>query len=273
MSEGIDAGRRSRRKVGSWRALRARAWAFYFAHRPAIVLGMGLCLVAVHVLALHLLLAYSPWPGIAAAELGLTSRWVEFDRYHQNRVGLLARHAQALAPGAALFVGDRLLAALDAGALADHAAQLSVAGDTARGTAARMRHYARALGEARVVVLHVGTNDLRYRPPEALRPYYDRILAAVPAGVPVVVTDVLPVDEGAFREYGNAQVRAANRVLAQACAARPGCRFAATAAGLTDAGGGLDPRLHVGDGVHLNAAGYRAWLAALAPALAPWRSF
>src|SRR4051812_22771230 len=110
MSEGIDAARRSGRKAGSWRALRARAWAFYFAHRPAIVLGMGLYLVAVHVLALHLL-AYSPWPGIAAAELGLTSRWVEFDRYHQNRAGLLARHAQALAPGAALFVGDSLLAA------------------------------------------------------------------------------------------------------------------------------------------------------------------
>src|SRR3954451_21563792 len=130
MSERIEAGRRSGQTAGSWRALRGRAWAF-FAHRPAIVLGMGLYLVAVHVLALHLLLAYSPWPGFAAAELGLTSRWVEFDRYHQNRAGLLARHARALAPGAALFVGDSLLAALDAGALADHAAQLSVAGDTA----------------------------------------------------------------------------------------------------------------------------------------------
>src|SRR5689334_6374442 len=187
-------------------ALWARVRAFYFARRPAIVLGMGLYLGLVHLLALYMLLSYSPWPAIAAAELGLTSRWIEFDRYHQNRVGLLARHAQALAPGAALFIGDSQLAALDVAALADHAAQLSVAGDTARGTAARMRHYARALREARVVVLHVGTNDLRYRPPEALRPYYDRILAAVPAGVPVVVTDVLPVDEGAFREYGNAQV-------------------------------------------------------------------
>jgi phosphoglycolate phosphatase-like HAD superfamily hydrolase len=67
---------------------------------------MGLYLGLVHLLALHMLLSYSPWPAIAAAELGLTSRWVEFDRYHQNRVGLLARHAQALAPGAALFVGD-----------------------------------------------------------------------------------------------------------------------------------------------------------------------
>ena len=83
-------GAEPRPRVGLWAALWARAWAFYFAHRPAIVLGMGLYLAAVHLLALHLLLAYSPWPGIAAAELGLTSRWVEFDRYHQNRAGLLA---------------------------------------------------------------------------------------------------------------------------------------------------------------------------------------
>ena len=234
---------------------------------------MGLYLALVHLFALHMLLSYSPWPAIAVAELGLTSRWIEFDRFHQDRVGLLARHAQALAPGASLFIGDSQLNALDAGALADHAAQLSVAGDTARGTAARMHHYARALREARVVVLHVGTNDLRYRPPEALRPYYDRILAAVPAGVPVVVTDVLPVDEDAFRDYGNAQVRAANRELAQVCAAWPELPLRGDLGRADGCRGGHDPRLHVGDGVHLNADGYRAWLAALAPVLAPWRSF
>jgi lysophospholipase L1-like esterase len=44
------------------------------------------------------------------------------------------------------------------------------------------------------------------------------------------------------------------------------------AAPLRDADGGLDPRYHVGDGLHLDSDGQRLWRAALAPALAPWRS-
>jgi hypothetical protein len=32
-------------------ALRARAWAFYFAHRPLIVLGMAAYLALIHVVA------------------------------------------------------------------------------------------------------------------------------------------------------------------------------------------------------------------------------
>src|SRR3954464_1698318 len=95
--------RRSGREAGSWRALRARAWAFYFAHRPAIVLGMGLYLVAVHLVALALFWE-SYWPGILAWKLGLGSRWVEFDAFHRAQTGLLARRAQAIAPGAALFI-------------------------------------------------------------------------------------------------------------------------------------------------------------------------
>jgi lysophospholipase L1-like esterase len=59
--------------------------------------------------------------------------------------------------------------------------------------------------------------------------------------------------------------------MAQACAARPGCTFADAGVAVTDAAGGLDPRYHIGDGLHLNGLGNRAWRAALAPALAPWR--
>src|SRR4051812_4893296 len=268
MSRSEMGGRRSGSATS--RGHTARLWTFYLAYRPAILLGAGLYLAAVHLLALGLFWQ-THWPGVIAWELGLGSRWVEFDRAHDYRVGQLRRYAATLDPGAALFLGDSQLAAMDVGALADHATQLSVTGDTARGVAARVRDYAPALRGARLVVLHVGTNDLRYRPPEALRRPYARILAAVPPGVPVVVTDVLPVDERAFRAYGNAEVGAANRVIAQACAARPGCRFVETAAVLRDAGGGLDPRYRLEDGLHLNEGGNRVWRTALAPVLAPWR--
>ena len=145
-------------------------------------------------------------------------------------------------------------------------------GDTARRVAARIRDYA-FVQQTRVVVLHVGTNDLRYRRPAAIEAPFQRLLGNVPAGVPVIVSAILPVDERTFRVYGNAQIAAANQALARACAARPGCRFVDTGAALIDATGNLDRRYHTArDGLHLNAQGVRVWQRALGPALAPWRT-
>jgi lysophospholipase L1-like esterase len=246
----------------------ARFWAFYFAHRPWIVLGMAVYLLLIHFAAFYQFWR-SSWPGEIAWRLGLGSRWAEFDSAYITRRSQLRRLAASVDPGAALFIGDSLLASLDVGALADRAVQLSIAGDTTRRVLDRLYNY--ALGDARLVVYHVGTNDLKYRRPDDLPKPFARLVASVPAHVPVVMSAALPIDERATACYPNADVRAANRVLAQACAERPGCTFVDSGPAVADAAGGLDPRYHVGDGLHLNAEGLRAWRAALAPALTPWR--
>jgi len=266
------ASPRGRAEAALRRAVPDRLWALYFAHRPAVVLAMALYLALLHLAAAGLLWA-SPLPGQLAWRLGLGSRWVEKDEAFHNRAGQLRRHAEAVDPGAVVFIGDSLLAALDVGALADRAVQLSIPGETARRVAARLPGLLPALRGARLVLLHVGTNDLRYREPGALARPLGRIMGKIPAGVPVLVDAVLPVDEAAFGLYGNAEVRAANAVLRRACAARPGCRFVDTSGGLAGAGGGLDPRFHDGGGLHLSPAGHRAWRAALAAVLDPVRSF
>ena len=254
--------------AGGRRDLRARAWAFYFAHRPWIVLGMAVYLILIHFAAAYQFW-YSSWPGTIALRLGLGSQWAEFDSAYTTRRGQLRRLADSLEPGAVLFVGDSLLNSLDVGALVDRAVQLSIAGDTARRVNSRLYSY--RLGDARLVVFHVGTNDLLYRKPGELQGSVARMLARVPAQVPVVLSALLPIDERATDRYGNAEIRAANRGVEQACAARPGCTFVDAGRDLMDASGGLDPRYHGGDGVHLNGAGNRVWRAALAPILAPWR--
>ena len=256
--------------AGGRRGLRARAWAFYFAHRPWIVLGMAVYLILIHFAAAYQFWR-SSWPGEIALRLGLGSRWAEFDSAYRVRRVQLVRLADGVGPGAALFIGDSILASLDVGALVDRGVQLSISGDTARRVVSRLDNYPAALAGARLVVFHVGTNDLKYRKPAELHRPFARMLREVPANVPVVMSAVLPVDERVEHHYGNADVRAVNRVMAQACAARPGCTFANAAVAVTDAAGGLDPRYHVGDGVHLNGDGNRAWRAALAPTLAPWR--
>lgn len=254
------------------RGLPARLLALYFAHRPAVVLAMGLYLALIH-LAMLGLLWQAEWLGAAAWELGLGPRWAELDRYFGAQATARRAQAAAVAPGAALYVGDGQLAALDVAALTDHAVQLSIPGDTARRARIRIGDYGPAMRQARLVFLHVGTDDLRWRPPEAIERPLGRLLAKIPPDVPVVLSDVLPVDERAFRYYGNAQVAAANRVLARVCAARPGCAFVETGAALRGPDGGLDPRYHRGDGLHLSVEGDRVWRAALMPLLAPWRSF
>src|SRR3954451_19199862 len=115
----------------STRGLLARLWALYFAHRPAVVLAMGLYLVLVHLAALGLFWR-SEWPGVVAWNLGLGARWVELDRYFGLQAAILRSQAAAVAPGATLYVGDSQLAAVDIGALTDHAVQLSIVGETTR---------------------------------------------------------------------------------------------------------------------------------------------
>jgi lysophospholipase L1-like esterase len=242
------------------RAARRRAW-----------LLVGFYLLLSHGAAAATLW-HTSWPGFLAWKLGITAQWEEFDRFYRNRSAKLRRFAGAIEPGAALFIGDSLLGSVDVGGLADHAVQLSISGDTARRVAARIRDYA-LVQQTRVVVLHVGTNDLRYRRPAAIEGPFQRLLGEVPTGVPVIVSAILPVDERAFHRYGNAQIAAANQVLAHVCEARPGCRFVDTGATLIDTAGNLDRRYHEpGEGLHLNALGVRTWQRALEPVLAPWRT-
>ncbi len=238
--------------------------------RP-VWLAFGAYLLLSH-LAAAAVFWHSSWPGFLAWKFGISPHWVEFDTFYRNRSAKLRRFAAAIEPGAALFVGDSLLGSLDVGALADRAVQLSISGDTTKRVAARMADYA-FLRDTRLVMLHVGTNDLRYRPPASIEAPFARLLNDIPLSIPVIVSAILPVDERIFHRYGNDAVNTANRILASVCEARPSCRFVDTGAILTDSSGNLDPRYHdPTDGLHLNAAGVRAWQRALGPILANWRA-
>ena len=250
-------------------SLLARVWTFYFAHRPWIVAGMFGYLVLLHLGAV-LLVARTSVPARVAFELGLGSRWLEFNSAYTQKARVLRRLASGVDPGAVLFIGDSILASLDISALADHAVQLSIAGDTTRRIATRIDDY-QPIHTARLVFLHVGINDLDFRRPEAIAGTMGQVLARIDAGMPVMMDAILPIDERRFSETSNRQVREANVILRRVCEARPRCRFVDTSAGLADASGNLNFNYEYDDGIHLNGAGIRVWKRNLMPVLAPWR--
>jgi lysophospholipase L1-like esterase len=148
-------------------------------------------------------------------------------------------------------------------------ANRGIAGDTVADVRSRLDDIA-AL-EPRVVFVLAGVNDLAAgTPPEVLAMHHAALVLELRRRLPrtrIVVEALLPVrDALAARDnIATAAVRRTNQLLERA-AAGAGADWLDAGAALADAAGELDPRYAI-DGVHLSAAGYRAWAAALRPYL------
>ena len=130
----------------------------------------------------------------------------------------------------------------------------------------------KSLNYAGAIVLSVGFNDLRYHAQPEIIADYKRLLAALPEGVPLVMSAILPIDETApeFRRWPGRQKKnivKLNSALRVLCAARPKCDLADAGPMLVDGAGRLAAENHVPDGVHLSAAGYKIWSNALSRSL------
>ena len=190
----------------------------------------------------------------------------EFDDSYRRWAAALARSDAYAPPAALVFLGDRIVRDLDTSSIARHTLNLAIPGETTARLLDRVRTY-RSVRTARGVVIGVGLNDLYYRPiPEAVA-NYRRIMDEVPAGTPVLVLAVLPVDERAQPTFRNADVRHLDEALEALCGERPGCRFVDPSPRLTDDTGNLAAANHDGDGIHLSKAGHDAYWAAVTAAV------
>lgn len=170
----------------------------------------------------------------------------------EDTLHTLYRRGDALiGSDATLLLGDSHLHGFPT-SLLPGAVNFSIGGETAAHLAERVADYTAPL-RVREVVLLTGRNDLAQgRAPEAVAASVGRVLAYIPQRTVVVLLGIPTVRSG-----GNAvnSTRETNRLLAELCAARPGCRFVSTES-LADSSGALDARFASADGVHLNPAGY-----------------
>ena len=158
-----------------------------------------------------------------------------------------------------LFVGDSHIQGLCVAAVCSRGVNLGIGGDTTAGVLRRLLTYA-SRKWVKAVVVAVGVNDLLQGHETRLLGRYQAILESVPAGVPLVLCGLFPVDPMVARQKINDKVWALNRRLEQLCSTRDNCLFNPVPGGIMDESGNLDPELHIGDGIHLNPAGYRIWI-------------
>jgi lysophospholipase L1-like esterase len=215
----------------------------------------------------------------ALAVFGLANSWrvqqmwyslvgaPETDAFQDETARLLARMAPP-APGAVLFFGDSHVQSLNVAAVTERGVNLGVGRNTTLAMLQRLRGHKLFEG-AEAVVLHVGVNDLGRRPAEEAASYLRRSVIAVPPEARIVVSGAFPVGPAFHGDADeiNPKVAAYNAALPNVCGGRPRCVFLDSAALVRDANGRLDRRYDAGDGVHLNAEGYRRWAEALSGAL------
>jgi lysophospholipase L1-like esterase len=191
-----------------------------------------------------------------------TAFWSESVAY-QLRLDPTAEHA-------VFFIGDSLVQSLHVGGIVAAAVNYGIGGDTIGGVRRRLPLY-HSLATARAIVLAIGANDLLTRDAAAASSDYEALVSELPAGVPLILSAVLPVDQQAvgnqLRRLTNGEIMRLNATIERLCAQRKKCIFLDVGAELRDREGRLARAFQVGDGVHLNAAGYRIWSAALSRAL------
>lgn len=180
---------------------------------------------------------------------------------------MLTHHLRAdtsVPRGAVIFLGDSMVQGLATAAVAPLGVNYGIGGETTEGLLRRLPRY-HSLARAAGIVIGSGVNDLSIPDESTTEANIARILDALPPGVPVVLSAILPLDSAARAGYasGNARIERVNARLRALAAVRARVRFADVPGNMRAPDGRLLARLHDGDGLHLNAAGYAKWIAAL----------
>jgi len=164
---------------------------------------------------------------------------------------------------AIIFIGDSITQGLAVAAVTPLAVNYGIGKDTTVGVLERIPKY-HSLARAKAIVLAIGVNDLRQRSNEELLANFEAIFSRLPSEVPLIVSAILPVDTRVWPEPDhNERIDQVNAELKLLCLRYPTSCFVNCSDRLRDAEQNLAANFHIGDGIHLSAAGYTVWIDAL----------
>lgn len=201
----------------------------------------------------------------AGARLGLRfgNEFSIDSRAFRSAQFLLDRIDQTMRKSPVVFLGDSIMEDLPPLHGMPRSLNLGLGGSTTLRTAAMIGGY-RNIDQAAAVVLSVGINDLCGERPstQEFESRLRKLSAALPPGIRVVWSSILPVDPNSPRAACTLvpdAVRQANSRIAALCKERAGCIYSDGYSKLADTRGHLARQFHAGDGLHLSPRGYEVW--------------
>ncbi len=221
-------------------------------------------LLVLYLIITHLLLAVVLFKTDVVSQLqirfGLTDPQ-ELTRNYHELVAFHKRMDDNLLKGTVVFIGDSITQGLAVSAVTPLSVNYGIGNDTTVGVLNRIGDY-HSLNSAKAVVLAVGINDLKRRDPAEILKNYNTILTKIPRGVEVVICAVKPVDWRVRQASGRTlqRIDLVNAGLKRLSDRWPNTQFLTVNDKLADAEGNLVREYHIGDGVHLSAAGYEVWI-------------
>lgn len=224
-------------------------------------------LIGLHMLVLLALV------GLVLLKTGLISRSIDrgdhgFGEYYDTMLAFHERGDAAQPAHGIILLGDSLIQGLPILAVSDRAINYGIGADTIRGLKHRIPKY-KSLGSARAVLFAIGINDMRDLTNQQIEDHYFSMLQMLPENLPYYCSAAVPLDENVTRDWrgrSNERYQDWNSRLKRMCEATGGTFIPAPDAFLT-ADGSLPADYHIGDGLHLNAAGNAIWAAHLRQAI------
>jgi len=224
--------------------------------RPRTLLVVALWIVVVHALLVFALLKTNFVP-LARKTLGIDPPEERSVAQYHTMLGWFERDRR-VPKNAVVLLGDSLLQDLHSAHLGREVHSFALGGTTAS-VLLEVVSGLSCLERAKVVVLGVGANDLKYRSPAQILAAYSVLLSAFPPELDLVVVPVLPVDERApdviARPYlSNRRLGELDHLLSACALARSRTRRVDVRE-LLAPDGSLRSDLHSGDGWHLSDEG------------------
>lgn len=192
---------------------------------------------------------------------------VEITPHFRDMVSYHKRIDGNVPDGAVIFIGDSLTQGLCVSAIAPVAVNYGIGNDTTVGVLKRLHDY-QSINRAKAVVLAIGINDMEFRGNDEILLNIKAIRSCIPSTVPVVISGVLPVDIAEPLSWEEGRIAALNTDLNGFAESTASTIFLDSGALMKDGEGRLKRALHIGDGVHLNAAGNEIWIKSLKKVLA-----
>ena len=185
---------------------------------------------------------------------------VTFSEYARASIATMLRRQEAnVSPNSVYFIGDSMVQGFNTNRLSPPTINLGIGHDRISHVAARLKTYQNVRG-SKSLLISVGVNDLRNKSvAESIREY-EKLISQNHNVSQILVIGVLPIDSKLLGLHLKQKISTFNHKLQDMASTYPNVNYIKPPSQLFTNTKDLVATLHIGDGLHLNSAGYEIWI-------------